>query len=148
MTTTDNRRSPETRARVSAANKAHARTPEGKAQAAGRGAASQTPEARAKRAATIARKKALLEAGYIEDKMNEFTPGILPGQQEFYHVREDDGSVERWWIVPNTFGPTSYSLADDHPLGNSPFPGWYDSDGKALSRNPRTVRLHPREAAQ
>ena len=27
-------------------------------------------------------------------------------------------------------------------------PGWYDSDGKALSRNPRTVRLHPREAAQ
>ena len=147
MTPTDNRRSPDTRARVSAANKAHARTPEGKAQAARRGAASQTPEARAKRAATIARKKALLEAGTIEDKMNEFIPGIADGQQEFYEVG-DDGMVVRWWIVPNTFGPSSYSLADDHPLGNSPLPGWYDSDGKALSRNPRTVRLHPREAAQ
>ena len=127
---------PEERARLSAASTADAHTPEGQAQRARAGAASHTPEARAKRNATLARKK----AGNIEDKMNEFIPGIVPGQQEFYHV-QDDGTVVRWWIVPNTFGPTSYSLADDHPLSSSPRPGWYDSDGKALSRNPREVVL-------
>jgi hypothetical protein len=124
----------------SVAAKARCRTPEGKAQNARRAAAGQTPEAKAKRAATIARKKALLQTGTIEDKLNEFVPGTVPGQQEFYHV-EDDGTVVRWWIVPNTFGPTNYSLADDHPLGNSPLPGWYDSDGKAVSGNPRSVVL-------
>ena len=124
-----------------ARKKAHARTPEGKAQHARMAAASQTPEARAKRAATRARNKARREAGNMEDKMNEFIPGIVPGQQEFYHV-EDDGSVERWWIVPNTFGPTIYHPSvTDHPLGDTPRPGWFDSDGKALSRNPRAVVL-------
>lgn len=82
--------SPEARARISAALKARARTPEGKAHHARRAAAGQTPEAKAKRASTIARKK----AGTIEDKMNEFVPGTAPGQQEFYHV-EDDGTVVR-----------------------------------------------------
>ncbi|GEM_PF-6218660 len=130
--------SPEARARMSAAGKARTRTPEGKAQTARCAAANHSPEAKAKRNATIARNKARREAEAV------------PGQQEFFHVREDDGSVERWWIVPNTFGPTIYGPADDHPLGSSPLPGWYDADGKALSRNPRTVVLggNPGESAQ
>ncbi len=83
----------------------------------------------------------------IEDKMNEFVPGIVDDQRQFYHV-EGDGAVTEWWLVPLRYTSTISGPADDHPLGNSPRPGWYDSDGKALSRNPRTVRLHPREAAQ
>lgn len=72
----------------------------------------------------------------IEDKMNEFVPGIVPGQQEFYHVA-GNSAVMRWWIVPGTFGPTSHGPADNHPCGEGPRPGWYDADGKALPRDPR-----------
>ena len=126
---------------VLARKKAHARTPEGKAQHARMAAAGQTPEARAKRAATRARNKARREAGNMEDKMNEFIPGIVPGQQEFYHV-EDDGMVVRWWIVPGTFGPSIYHPSvTDHPLGDTPRPGWYDANGMAVSDNPRAVVL-------
>lgn len=125
----------------SAAAKARAQTPEGQATLARITAAGHTPEACAKRSATRARNKARRGTGNIEDKMNEFIPGIVDGQQEFYHVRADGGLVERWWIVPNTFGPTIYGPADDHPLGSSPLPGWYDSDGKAVSVNPRSVAL-------
>lgn len=72
----------------------------------------------------------------IEDKMNEFAPGIVEGQVEFYHVA-GDGAVTHWWIVPGTFGPTSHGPAGEHPCGEGPRPGWYDVDGKALPGDPR-----------
>ena len=76
----------------------------------------------------------------IEDKMNEFVPGIVPGQQEFYHVA-GDGAVTHWWIVPGRQTTTIHGPADSHPCGEGPRPGWYDSNGKPLP-------CDPREAAQ
>ena len=72
----------------------------------------------------------------IEDKMNEFVPGIVPGQQEFYHVAPD-GALTRWWLVPGRHTSTTHGPADEHPLGSSPRAGWYDSDGNPLPRDPR-----------
>lgn len=58
--------------------------------------------------------------GHIADKMNEFTPGIVPGQQEFYHVAPD-GTVSRWWLVPSATRPTAMILSSPiTPLGIIP----------------------------
>ena len=72
----------------------------------------------------------------IEDKMNEFVPGIVPGQMEFYHVA-GDGRVTRWWMVPGRHTSTTYGPAEDHPLGTAPRPGWYDATGTPLPCDPR-----------
>ena len=64
----------------------------------------------------------------IEDKMNEFVPGIVDDQQEFYQVA-GDGSVTHWWLIPNRYTWTISGPTDDHPLGNTPRPGWYDEIG-------------------
>jgi hypothetical protein len=72
----------------------------------------------------------------MEDKMQQFIPGIVEGQVEFFHVAED-GAVTAWWIVPGTFGPSIHGPAGEHPLGEGPRPGWYDADGKALLGDPR-----------
>lgn len=75
--------------------------------------------------------------GHIADKMNEFTPGIVPGQQEFYHVAPD-GTVSRWWLVPLRYTSNSHDpIVTDHPLGHHPRPGWHDSDGNPLPCDPR-----------
>ena len=75
----------------------------------------------------------------IEDKMNEFVPGIVPGQALFYHVAPD-GTVARWWLTPGTYGPTSHNPSvKDHPLGDTPRPGWHDASGNPLPRDPREV---------
>ena len=78
----------------------------------------------------------------IEDKMNEFVPGIVPGQVEFYHVA-DDGTVARWWIVPGCPGcPTSHNPnVSDHPLGNSPRPGWRWRGGAPCESDPREMQV-------
>ena len=72
----------------------------------------------------------------IEDKMNEFVPGIVPGQMEFYHVAAD-GRVTRWWLVPGRHTSTTHGPAEDHPLGTAPRPGWYDATGTPLPCDPR-----------
>ena len=72
----------------------------------------------------------------IEDKMNEFLPGIVPGQREFYHVAPD-GTVARWWLTPGIYGPNSHNpQVTDHPLGTAPRPGWYDATGTPLPCDP------------
>ena len=69
--------------------------------------------------------------------MNEFVPGIVPGQALFYHVAPD-GTVARWWLTPGIFGPTSHNPSvTDHPLGQHPRPGWHDASGNPLPRDPR-----------
>lgn len=78
----------------------------------------------------------------IEDKMNEFVPGIVPGQQEFYYVAGDgDGAVTRWWIVPGRHTSTIHGPADDHPLGKSPRPGWYWRGGAPCDGDPREIQV-------
>jgi len=72
----------------------------------------------------------------MEDKMNEFVPGIVPGQQEFYHVARG-GAVTHWWLVPRRYSSTISGPAKAHPLGNSPRPGWYDAEGHPLPHDPR-----------
>ena len=72
----------------------------------------------------------------MEDKMNEYVPGLVPGQVEFYHVAFDD-AVTRWWLVPGRYTSTIYGPADDHPLGTAPRPGWHDATGKPLPCDPR-----------
>jgi hypothetical protein len=73
----------------------------------------------------------------ITDKMNEFVPGIVPGQVQFYHVAPD-GTVARWWLTPGTFGPTVHHPGvTDHPLGETPRPGWHDSEGNLMHKDPR-----------
>ena len=77
------------------------------------------------------------DQGHIADKMQEFTPGIVPGQQEFYHV-SPDGTVARWWLVPLRYTSNSHDpIVTDHPLGHHPRPGWHDSDGNPLPCDPR-----------
>lgn len=76
----------------------------------------------------------------ITDKMNEFAPGIVPGQTEFYHVAPD-GTVARWWLTPGTFGPTSHNPSvTDHPLDAHPRPGWHDASGKPIHEDPREAK--------
>ena len=72
----------------------------------------------------------------IEDKMNEFLPGIVDNQREFYHVAPD-GAVMRWWLVPGRYTSTIHGPADDHPLGIAPRPGWHDGTGNPLPCDPR-----------
>jgi hypothetical protein len=73
----------------------------------------------------------------ITDKMNEFAPGIVPGQAEFLHVAPD-GTVARWWLTTGTYGPTSHHpCVTDHPLGQHPTPGWHDATGNPLPCDPR-----------
>ena len=72
----------------------------------------------------------------IEDKMNEFIPGIVDDQQEFYQVA-GDGAVTHWWLVPRRYTSTISGPADKHPLGNSPCAGWYDEAGTPLPCDPR-----------
>ncbi|TKD25129.1 hypothetical protein FBT96_03840 [Rhodobacter capsulatus] len=72
----------------------------------------------------------------IEDKMNEFVPGIVDGQREFYHVAAD-GAVTRWWLVPGRHTSTIYGPADGHPLGSAHRPGWHDATGNPLPCDPR-----------
>mgnify|MGYP005749904867 CR=1 FL=1 len=72
----------------------------------------------------------------MEDKMQEFTPGIAPGQVEFFHVAAD-GAVTRWWIIPGQAAPSIHGPALDHPLGRSPAPGWYWRGGAPCDRDPR-----------
>ena len=74
----------------------------------------------------------------MPDKMQQFIPGIVPGQRLFYHVAAS-GTVEGHWLVPGTHGPRSYGPATDHPLGTGPEPGWYDGEGNRLPRDPREV---------
>lgn len=74
----------------------------------------------------------------IEDKMNEFLPGIVGGQREFYQV-EADGAVTRWWLVPGRHTSSIHGRADDHPLGTAPRPGWHDASGNPLPCDPREV---------
>lgn len=77
------------------------------------------------------------DQGHITDKMQDFIPGIVPGQAEFYHVAPD-GTVARWWLTPGTFGPTSHHpCVTDHPLGAHPRPGWHDSEGNPMQKDPR-----------
>ena len=74
----------------------------------------------------------------IEDKMNEFVPGIVDGQREFYHVAID-GAVTHWWLVPGRHTSTIHGPADEHPLRDAPRPGWHDASGTPLSCDPREV---------
>ena len=77
------------------------------------------------------------DRGHMADKMQAFIPGVVDGQQEFYHVAPD-GTVARWWLTPGIFGPTSHNPSvTDHPLGDTPRPGWHDADGNPLPRDPR-----------
>lgn len=78
--------------------------------------------------------------GHMTDKMGEFLPGVVEGQQKFYHVAPD-GTVARWWLVPGRYTSTSH-LRDctDHPLGDHPRPGWHDEHGNPLPRDPREVQ--------
>jgi hypothetical protein len=76
------------------------------------------------------------EVSNIEDKMNEFIPGIVEDQRRFYQVASD-GSVTGWWLVPNRYTSTISGPTDDHPLGNTPRPGWYDEIGTPLPCDPR-----------
>ena len=73
----------------------------------------------------------------ITDKMNEFVPGIVPGQAQFYHVAPD-GTVARWWLTPGRYTSTvHHPSVTDHPLGDTPRPGWHDSEGNPIPRDPR-----------
>ena len=76
--------------------------------------------------------------GGMADKMQQFIPGIVPGQRRFYHVAAS-GTVEGHWIVAGIHGPRSYGPATDHPLGIGAEPGWYDGKGNKLARDPREV---------
>ena len=72
----------------------------------------------------------------IEDKMNEFVPGIVDGRVEFYHVA-GAGAVTHWWLVPGRHRSTISGPADGHPCGEGQRPGWYDIDGTPLPHDPR-----------
>lgn len=73
----------------------------------------------------------------IEDKMNEFVPGIVPGQAQFYHVAPD-GTVSRWWLTPGRYTSTvHHPSVTDHPLGDTPRIGWHDSVGTPIPCDPR-----------
>jgi hypothetical protein len=72
----------------------------------------------------------------MEDKMQQFIPGIAPGQVEFFHVAAD-GAVTRWWLVPGQAAPSIRAPAPDHPLGRNPAPGWYWGDGTPFDGDPR-----------
>lgn len=72
----------------------------------------------------------------IENKMNEFVPGIVPGQVEFFHV-SPDGAVTRWWLVPGRYTSTVHGPAVDHPLGTAPRSGWHDAIGNPHPCDPR-----------
>lgn len=73
----------------------------------------------------------------IEDKMNEFAPGIVPGQVEYLHVAPD-GAVTRWWLVPGFGAPTIHHPGvTDHGLPGGTAPGWYLADGTPLPQDPR-----------
>ena len=76
--------------------------------------------------------------GNMADKMNEFIPGVVEGQHEFYHVAPNS-AVSRWWLVPGSSGsPNAHTPGvTDHPLGVRPRPGWYSSEGTPLSCDPR-----------
>lgn len=76
--------------------------------------------------------------GNMADKMQEFIPGIVEGQQEFYRVAAD-GAVSRWWLVPGSPGsPNTHNPGvTDHPLGVTPRPGWHDANGSPLPCDPR-----------
>lgn len=77
----------------------------------------------------------------LRDRMNEFVPGIVDDQQEFYHVAPG-GAVTHWWLVPGKPGcPAIYGAVESHPLGDAPRPGWYDASGHPFP-------CDPREAAQ
>ena len=76
--------------------------------------------------------------GGMADKMQQFVPGIVPGQREFFHVAAS-GTVERYWLVPGAQSSNIRGPATDHPLGIGAEPGWYDSSGNKLSRDPREV---------
>ena len=75
----------------------------------------------------------------IEDKMNEFVPGIAPGQVEFFHFAAD-GAVTRWWIIPGQLAPSAHGAAADHPLGRDPAPGWYSREGAPCGCDPREAK--------
>ncbi|MDN5787078.1 hypothetical protein [Pseudorhodobacter sp.] len=75
-------------------------------------------------------------SGNMEGNLQQFIPGIVEGQRQFYFVPEV-GPVERHWLVPGTFGPRSYGPAIDHPFGSDPTPAWYAEDGTRLARDPR-----------
>ena len=78
--------------------------------------------------------------GNMADKMGEFLPGVVDGQQAFYHVAHD-GTVARWWLVPGRYTSTSHlPNATDHPLGPHPTPGWHDQLGRPLPRDPREAQ--------
>jgi len=73
----------------------------------------------------------------IEDKMNEFLPGIAPGQVEHLHVAAD-GAVSRWWLVPGCGAPSIHTPGvTDHGLPDGTAPGWYLADGTPLPQDPR-----------
>lgn len=74
----------------------------------------------------------------MADKMQQFVPGIVPGQRLFYHVAAT-GTVEGHWLVPGAQASNIRGPATDHPLGIGPEPGWYDSSGNKLARDPREV---------
>lgn len=78
--------------------------------------------------------------GHMAAKMQEFLPGVVDGQQAFYHAAPD-GTVTRWWLVPGRYTSTSH-LPDctDHPVGDHPRPGWHDEHGRPLPRDPREVQ--------
>lgn len=78
------------------------------------------------------------DQGHIADKMQEFIPGMVEGQLEFFHAAED-GAVTRWWIVPGSYGPTIHGPAADHPLGRNPVPGWYWRGGAPVGCDPREL---------
>ncbi len=76
----------------------------------------------------------------IEDKMNEFAPGIVEEQIEFFHVA-DDGAVTRWWLVPGRYTSTIHGPAESHPLGQDPRPGWYWRGGAPCECDPREMQV-------
>ena len=39
----------------------------------------------------------------LRDRMNEFVPGIVDDQEEFFHVAPG-GAVTHWWLVPGKPG--------------------------------------------
>lgn len=70
--------------------------------------------------------------------MQEFIPGVVDGQAEFYHVAPDGLTITHFWLTPGRYGPTISGPAADHPLGDPPHhPGWHDATGLPLPRDPR-----------
>ena len=73
----------------------------------------------------------------MEEKMQEFIPGVVDGQKEFYHVAPD-GTVARWWLTPARYTSTvHHPSVTDHPLGDTPRPGWFSASGNPIPRDPR-----------